>query len=218
MQVKWDRVERLMPETGEVTGVDNESAEAAKKLADAKLEELRSRPLMVLVCDELGTCEVAERLEEKVWKDKKVALASKAFRMVRMSPEDAADESLLKGHGKADPRLIIMDLARDKVVVLESKRVDIRPIYNAMKKISKPFYKESLDGVVKKHVKLLSEYDKIHPRVQQARQRLTAAKDSDSSSAKKLKKKLEVLEGEQKKLREMESALWKLTPRASKKS
>ena len=218
MRVKWDRVEHLGPNTGEVTGVDAEEAEAAKKLADAKMEELRARPLMILVCDELGTCEVAERLEDKVWKDQKVALATKAFRMVRMSPEAASEEALLKGHGKADPRLIFMDLARDKVVVLEGKRVDVRPIYSAMKKISRPFFKEALDGVVKKHVKLLSEYDKIHPRIQQARKRLTAEDNSESSSARKLKKKLETLESEQKKLRDVEASLWKLTPKASKRS
>ena len=217
MTVKWERLARLTLDAKSVTGSDSDKAEAAVVRAAERMDELRSQPLIVLVCDETGTCEVAERLEEKVWTDKNVSIATKAFRMVKMSPAAAAEEPLLKGLGKADPRLIFLDVARDKSVVLEGRRVKVRPIYSAMKKISKPFYKESIHWVVRKHVKLIAEFEKLYPRRNALRTRL-AAVDDESSAADKLRKKLEAVEKSQAALREREAALWELTPRKAKSS
>ncbi len=166
--------------------VGDEAAEPAPSTVEARRQdELRARPLLVFVhtdpnaCD--GKCEGACQryfdADEEVFGDEKVSLGSRAFRRLWMTPEDAAKEPLLANTTEHLPRLVILDIARDASVVVHGKGLKAKRFYGQLKKASDRFYRERLDGIVRKHLKMLGTYDKLAQRESAIQERLTRTKD-----------------------------------------
>src|SRR5687768_836943 len=86
--------------TGEEVGTNDEAAKPATT-------EVADKPFLVLIADPAGD-EETEKIENVILKDERIALGSRAFRAVRMSPEDASNDPLLAKHGKESPRFVLV--------------------------------------------------------------------------------------------------------------
>jgi len=194
---------------------------------DAKSAETDSpfagfeRPVIVFVDGPGSADEVIDKIETIVFKNEKIGLAMKAFRTVKIDPANAADDAYVSEHGKTVPRLLLIDPVKEKVKVLEAKRIKVSALYSAMKKVAAGFYKEKLDKVVKQHLRLLNERDKLASEMKRLQDRETRLADEDGPAAKrklqKVVKEREDLTGELEELAGQERDLWKLTPKAAKK-
>ena len=210
-----------MPEPGATPGeaptveVDTTPTSIEERRAD----ELRARPLLVFVhtdpdvCD--GTCEGACQryfhTDENLFTDAKVSLAVRAYRTVWMTPEEAAAEPLLEDTGDVLPRLVLLDVARDARTVAHGKRLKASRFYGQLRKTSDRFYRERLDGVVKKHLKLLDAYDRLAVEESRLQDRLTRTTNLDKIHD--LEDELDDLKDEREELDRRVEDLWRLTLR-----
>ena len=193
--------------------VTGESAEATETKGGLKWTD---KPLLVFVCDEGGGCETFDKIESIVLKDEKVALGMKAFRTVKMAPELLEDEPMMADTGKTLPRMVFLDPVKNKRTVLEAKKVKASSLYKAMKKVAASFYKENLDKVVKTHLKILTEQDKISNEsrtLTDKKQRL--AEKKDKAKLKKIEAELAELKEQKSELAKKKQELWNLTPKAA---
>ena len=213
LEIRWQRVARLTQVQRVVTGVtidDGEGSEGAEA-AEAPAQPTWTQPLFVLVSDDLVADEVLDTLELETFGEEKVALASRAFRCVRMTPEDAAREPLLADTGEAFPRLVVLDPARNDVKVLDKERdLGPRPVYAAMRKIADRFYEGArVDKLVKQNQKLLAALDKLAPDIfKTGEDRSEAEAKGDEGKARRLAAELEKLEAERAGLLEEQARLW----------
>lgn len=178
-----------------------------------------SKPIFVYV-SELGESEDAEKLETVTFKAEKVALGLKAFRTVRMHPENVAGDPLLADKGKESPRLLIVHPADGKVVVLEKNKLSVAAVYSAMEDAVAKFYVERLDKTVKSHLDLLCDLDQLASKEKKLTDDVERAAGKDGAKAEKeqaeTKQELEAVRKEARDLSKKQSDLWKLTPKASK--
>lgn len=177
--------------------------------------ELRwtDKPILVFVCDEASGCEGFDKIENIVLKDEKVALAMKAFRTLKMHPDHVAADPILEGRGRDVPRMILIDPTKMKIRVLESKKVKPSSLYSAMKKTAKGFWKESLDNVVKKHLKLMVEQDKLAKQLRTLQDKKQRLDEGEERKASEIAAEIEQVEAERNDLRAKKAELWKLTPK-----
>ena len=155
-----------------------------------------------------------DELEDFVLSDEKVALAFRAFRTVKMTSEAADKEPLLEKSGKAVPRLVLLDIAREKKTYVQNKQLKAKKVYAALRKTSDRFYNEKLDKIVKKHVKILIELNKLGREEVELIDKKEKAGDTESSKYKKLSKELDELREKQEELRKDAGNLWSLTAKA----
>jgi len=200
-----------------VTGDKAKETEASSELT----LKWGTQPVLVYVCDEAAGCEGFDKLEEIVLKDERVALGMKAFRTVKMHPDLAEVEPVLKGKGKALPRMLLVDPTTLKVTVVEKGKLKASGLYSAMKKITSRVYKEKLDKVVKRHIKLLTAQDQLANQ-----QKVLTSKQTrlEGETGKKAEKDLAELQTEMSKvmadlqgIRKQQQALWTLTPKNAPK-
>ena len=218
--IKWQTVERVSSDRdgAVVTGdtakdSDSEGAQTALKWSD--------KPIIVYVCDEAAGCEGFDKLEEVVLKDEKVALGMKAFRTIKMHPDDVAEDAVLsEAKGKEVPRMLIIEPIKMKITVLEKNKLKTSGLYGAMKKVAGKFWKEKLDKVVKSHLKILTEQDQLVNADKVLADKIGRLSGEDGKSAEKelekVKKERDEVQTQMKELDEKESALWKLTPKKKK--
>jgi hypothetical protein len=181
-----------------------------------------TQPVVVYVCDEAAGCEGFDKLEEVILKDEMVALGMKAFKTVKMHPDHAELDPMLKGKGSALPRMLVIDPTKMKVTVLEKGKLKASNLFKAMQKVASKSYKENLKKLVKGHIKLLVEQDQLV----NARKVLTdkaarLASDDGKSAAKelvKLKKETAEVAGKLAEVKKQSKALWTLTPKTKKKT
>ncbi len=167
------------------------------------------------VCDEAAGCEGFDKLEEIVLKDEKVALGMKAFRTVKMHPDLAEVDPVLKGKGKAMPRMLLVDPTTLKVTVVEKGKLKASGLYSAMKRVTGKVYKEKLDKVVKRHLKLLTEQDQLANQQKvlagkKARLEGETGRKAEKDLA-KLKTEIDEVTADLKQINENQKKLWTLT-------
>jgi hypothetical protein len=222
--VSWERLERLSPKDAVVTGDEAEPENEAENAAEAPsvderiLDPLLSRPLIVFVHDDpelcdgkcAGACQRYFDIEAQVFGREKILLAMRAFRPIRMTGEQAKAEPLLADvEPAAVPRLVFLDVARGRTVVLDGSRAKASRVYGEMKKMASVFYRERLDTVVKKHQKILGQHDKLAQ--EEFRVREQQSLTTDERRAKKLEKQLDEIKEEQEELDRKVDDLWDLT-------
>jgi hypothetical protein len=158
--------------------VTGEATEAQTPVKAAPL----AKPVLVWVCEWSAE---PDKCEEVVFKTDKVALAAKAFRSVRVTPENAELDPLLKGQGKEVPRVLVIDTQR-KVTLLEKDKLKASTVFDAMKKVVRDTWKESLEDKVKAQLKLLTETDKLAGEEKTlAEKEARVSEDKDGAAAKK---------------------------------
>jgi len=219
LTIRWETVERVSKggDSAVVTGesaADSEPTELALKWGD--------KPVVVYVCDEAAGCEGFDKLEEVVLKDEKVALGMKAFRTVKMHPDDAALEPVLKDKGKTVPRMMLVDPTKMKVTVIETKKVKASTLYSAMKKTAGKVYKEKLDTVVKSHLKLLTKQDQLANAEKVLNEKVARLGTEEGKKAEKelaeVKEEHAEVKADISEIKKETLALWKLTFKETKKA
>lgn len=201
-----------------VTGDKAKEAESSSELT----LKWGNKPVIVYVCDEAAGCEGFDKIEEVVLKDEKVALGMKAFRTVKMHPDDAALEPVLKDKGKTVPRMMLVDPSKMKVTVIETKKVKASTLYSAMKKTAGKVYKEKLDKVVKSHLKLLTKQDQLANAEKVLNGKVARLGKEEGKKAEKelaeVKEEHAEVKQDLKDLVKETKDLWKLTLKATKKA
>lgn len=177
------------------------------------------KPLVIFVCDEAAGCEGFDKLEEVVFKNEKVALGMKAFRTVKMNPSAAEKEPLLADAGSEIPRLVVFDNLKNKAVVVEKGKLTASGLYNAMKKVADAVYEQKLDGIVKDHLKLLTERDQLANEekvLAEKETRLSEEADKNKKDLAELKEERTAVQKQLEEISTKEKDLWKLTPKTAK--
>ena len=155
-------------------------------------------------------------------KDEKVALGMKAFRTVKMHPDNAALDPVLKDQGKELPRMLIVEPTKLKVTVLEKGKLKASNLYDAMKKTAAKLYKEKLDKIVKDHLKLLTEQDQLANQQKVLAEKAGRVATEEGKSAEKelaeIKAEQEKVQTELQALAKKTKDLWTLTPKDEKSS
>lgn len=191
------------PETVQALRIDWRSS------PEESLERL-TRPTLVLVAAPRDPEMRWDRMEDVVFADLWVALGAKAFCCIRLTPEEAAEDALVSGRGRAVPRVLVADPVKHRVRVLEHHRVGARALYPLLRSTSDRFYEGKLDRRVRAHRDLLDERDRLYAKAC----RLRAKQDGASLSSGE-ESELSRLEHALSDLSSREATLWELTPRAS---
>lgn len=216
MSIKWHTVDRISKGGTVVTGEKSEEASTELTL------KWGEQPVLIYVCDEAAGCEGFDKIEEVVLKDEKVALGMKAFKTVKMHPDDAKLDPVLKDKGKTVPRMMLVDPTKMKVTVIEAKKVKASSLYSAMKKIAGKTYKEKLDTVVKAHLKLLTKQDQLANAEKVLNEKVTRLGTEEGKKAERelaeVKKEHTEVKDELKALKKETVDLWKLTLKKAKKA
>lgn len=212
--IQWAPVDSISNAARAVVSGDVVSEDASDEAASNQPTlKWIDKPILVYVCDEAEGCEEFEKIEEIVLKDERVALGMKAFRTLKMHPDDVDADPILKDHGKGVPRMIFLEPNKMKFQVIEAKKIKSSSLYKAMKKTAKGFWKESLDKVVKSHQKLLVEQDKLANEIKTLADKKDRLEEDDDKKAEKLDDEIEDVEGQRAELRTKKADLWKLTPK-----
>ena len=193
LQINWETIQILAKTDAVVTG--SSSAKASDTEAPSPFASL-DRPVVVFVADPGVALSDFENLQDVVFKNEKIGLAMKAFRAVRMSPENAEKDPILGREGKTVPRMMIVDPAKGDVIVLEESKIKTSSLYKAMKTVADRFYKEKIDALVKDHLKILGDHDKLAGEEKILREketRLTEEGDKSEKDLAELKKAIEAL-------------------------
>ncbi len=214
LTIQWHTVESITkPAVAVVTGEDATEDEASD---DAQLK-WSDKPILVFVCDETEVCEGIDKINDIILKDEKIALGMRAFRTVKMDPEQVEADAILTGHGKDVPRMLLVDPVKTKVTVVEKSKLKASGLFSAMKKVSGKFWKEKLDKVVKDHLKMLTEQDKLANAEKTLADKEARAAD-DEKKLEKVKKERADVRAELDELAKAQRELWKLTPKTEKKT
>lgn len=169
------------------------------------------KPILVYVCDEAG-CEESEVFENQVLKIEKVALSTKAFRCVRMTPDQIEADALLKDEGKTVPRVLLIEPVKMKIAVVETKDMKAGKLAKAMDKTSGKFWKERLKTVIGSHLKMLTKQDQLSNALKTLAAKEARYKD-DEAKLKKVTAEIKEINEELTELKKAQVELWKLTPK-----
>ena len=165
--------------------------------------------MLIYVTADDTTNSRVRKLEDISFKDERVGIGSKFFRLVKISESNAQQDRLLKAHGKSAPRLLFVKRNYEVVKVLEGKSMSASKINKAMAKLAKSEYKNSFSSMQSKYAKLLNELDRLDGT------RTTLAADAKRYNAdpKRYKSKLKKLA---KKMAKYEAAMtaWKASEAA----
>jgi hypothetical protein len=102
-----------------------------------------------------------DEIDSVILSDDKIAVGAKAFRCVKMTPEDAEKDPIVSDNGKEVPRFVLITPDYDYVKVVEGSHLGVSGMYSAMKTVAGKSYKTNFDRNVRALVKLLNEFDKI---------------------------------------------------------
>src|SRR5688572_27526375 len=144
LEIPWAVAERISPkESAVVTGKSEGESDAtsAPKGLDA------DKPICIYVSDGSMSDE-GKKLQDVTLKAEKVALGLKAFRTVKMTPEQVAADPLLAGQGKEPTRILVVNPLDRKVTVLEKSKLSAGAVFSALEAVANKFYVQKLDKTV----------------------------------------------------------------------
>ena len=141
----------------------------------------------------------------------------KAFRTVKMHPDDVAEDELIAGKGKHLPRMLLINPHNLKVTVLEKSKLKASTLFKGMSKVAGKFWEEKLDKTVKTHLKLLTEQDQIANAEKVIMSKMQRLGSDDSPKAEReiaeLKEEQAEIRTQLQEIQTRQRDLWKLTPR-----
>jgi hypothetical protein len=195
-----------------VTGEPVVEEESVEPAAPAVAE----RPYLVFVPDPAAKESDADKIEKQVFQDERVALGSRAFTCVRMTPDDADADPLVSKHGKDLPRVVLVTADYKAALALSKARISTGSVWDSMKTVSDKWFTRSLEATVREMREIVLEADKIAAEkkaLAEKRQRL----DDKASPAERaeIEKKVAALDERQRAVNEKEATLWALTPKSS---
>ena len=202
---------------------EDESATPAEPIAVEEPKKAADKPYFVYVFDPAAAPAVdcskpgGSSVDTVILKDERIALGSRAFHAVRMSPDDVKGDPLLQGKGREVPRLLFVTADLKSVTVLEQGKLSVSGTWDAMRTTAGRFYKQNLDDVVRELRGVLFEYDKIDSQQKVLADKEARAKDKKLTDAdqKALDADRAQLDKRLKVAQEKERALFELKPKAS---
>lgn len=217
LSITWESVQTISVEAKAVVTGESASGSASDGEAEAPASPLRwtDKPIIIYVCDEAAGCEGFDKLEEVTLKDEKVALGLKAFRRVKMHPDDVKKDAVLQGEGRDVPRMILVEPETLKLTVLEGSKLKASKLFSSMKTVSGKVYKEKLDKVVDEHLKILTEQDQIvnaQKVINDKLGRLRGENGKERDMA-ELEEEAKELNGQMAEMARKQKELWALTPK-----
>ncbi len=119
------------------------------------------RPMMVYVMSDDPTDKETRTLESVAFKKDQIGVGAKFFRAIKMTAGDAAQDRIIKGAGKATPRIVL--LRRDYTVanVLEGNALSGGGIVKAMQQVVAKEYVSDFNTVVKEYMSHLLDLDRL---------------------------------------------------------
>jgi len=119
------------------------------------------KPYLVFVTD--GNSKESDDVEKVLLEDDKIELGSRAFHAVKMSPDQASQDALLKDKGgKLVPRVIFVTADLKNVKPIEGTTLKVSEVWGAMKVTANKFYKTDLEAMVKGLQEVCNEFNKIY--------------------------------------------------------
>jgi hypothetical protein len=219
LNIDWENLSTLTPA---VVSGETGSTPGSIKVVDDKGNEFDwSQPTVVWVYEDSPKPGAYDTVNEVIFKNEKVALGMKAFRRVRMSESQAAADAIVSSPGATAPRFILLDKTNDNVEIVEDNKktnckLSATTLYNAMQKVTKSAYIEKIDSVVKEHIKVLNEVDKLVNEAETLQDKLARAREAKNPSEKVIAKIeadiAENLKG-QSDYAQKQIDMWSLTPR-----
>lgn len=177
------------------------------------------KPYMIYVSDAASTT-AFDTVEKVILDDDRVKLGSRAFHAVKMSPDVAKSDPLLKEKGgKEVPRIIFVTHDQRTIKPLEGNQLKLGEVWSNMKATSNKAYKQDLDAIVKGMRDVLNEFDKVYKErsvVDDKEKRL--ADKATPADKKDLEAKRAELDAREKKAQEQKDKLCDLKPRDEKAS
>jgi hypothetical protein len=143
--------------------------------------------MMVYITDSDPTGKKTRKLEDVVFANEGLGIGCKFFDTIKMSPEKADKDRILKNAGRHTPRIVF--LKRDYKVhsVMQNRQLTAGKLLKSMKLLAKQEYLNSFDKMVRGYGKLLNERDRLESKKTQlsdARARLQ--NKPNASKARKL--------------------------------
>jgi hypothetical protein len=178
-----------------VTGEDEASASDTYRWTD--------KPIVVFVADtdeDIPTSIVNE----------KIALASQAFYMVRMTTEEAEADSSVSEHGSG-VRVLVINPSTEKVKIVKESQIKTKKVYGAMKSVANKFYNQKIDKIVKSHQKILLKQDNLYNQEVQLAKKLE--NEDNKSKREKIESERKEIAAELKDLASETNKMWALTAR-----
>lgn len=206
LTIRWENASRVAPD--EVAVVTPKDGEEAKPSDEAVAVQRADKPMMIYIADPAAT-DGFNKVEQVVLTDDKVAVGTRAFKCIKMTPEQAGQDRLLADAGKELPRVVFVTADYAKVEVVEGGKLSVGGLWGEMQSQYKKHYKGDLEKNVKTLIKVLGEFDKIaNERKLIEEEKARADKPSDKDVA-EWKKAADELNEREKKANEQRDALLK---------
>jgi hypothetical protein len=182
---------------------------------ETRAPEPSSKPFFVVVAEADG--DDVQKIDSVILKDERVALGARAFRAVRLSPDDASADPVLAKAGKEPTRIVLVSADWKTVTTLEKNRLSASAAWDAMKSHASKFYGGNLDLTVKSMRSLMLEFDKIDGErtILQAKEDRLKEKNAAEAELEEVREKRAALEEKQKAAEEKERKLWDLQPKSA---
>lgn len=165
LRIDWGTTGRVAPAESKVVtasdGDDGKTGGDGAKEAPAAPIKRADKPLLVYVA-EPGVVDASfDKVEKVVLTDDKVVIGTWAFKCIRISPEQAAQDPILKEAGKETPRIVFISTDYKEVKVIEGSKLGVGGLWSEMQAQFKKAYTGDLEKNVKALLKVLNEFDKI---------------------------------------------------------
>lgn len=161
LRIDWKSESRVAPDTAVVTPRETDGAKGEEGAPAAVPVKRSSKPLLVYVAEPGVADATFDKVEKVVLTDDRVVIGTWAFKCVRMTPEQAAQDRLLKDAGKETPRIVFVSQDYQDVKVLEGNKLSVGGLWSEMQAQFKRSYTGDLEKNVKALLKILTEFDKI---------------------------------------------------------
>jgi hypothetical protein len=216
LTTNWESAPRVSPTASKVVtpaeAKADDGSSASEPSADAPKPQRATKPMVVYVT--AGTSDEGfDKVEKVILADDKVAIGLKAFRTIKMTPEDVANDPLLADKGKDVPRFLFISTDYADVDVVEGGKLSVGGVWTAMKNLARKSFKADFEKNVKEMKDVLGEWDKIA----KARSVLDEKEKRDDkpspADVKKIQKEKEELEAREKKANERRDELMKWEPK-----
>jgi hypothetical protein len=211
LQIRWVTMPRIAPE-----GVKVLTGEQASDPESTPVEKAE-KPYLVLVGESAAAGgDEFDKVESVILKDERVALGSRAFTCVRISPEDAAEDPILSKAGKEVPRFVLVTADYKAASVLEKNKLSAGALWDGMKGAADKYYTKPLEGAVKGMRDVLIEVDKLYGERKTLTEKLDRLQEKGTAAQKKeVEDKIAALDEKQKKIEERQQEVWNLKAKAA---
>jgi len=217
LTIDWKTMDKLPALEAPVLTGTTEGEETSAPVASPALAPA-DRPYLLWIQDPNGTGEGFDQVEKVILADDKVAIGSHAFTCVKMTPDQAKEDPVLKEKGgKEVPRLVLVSADQKTVTALEKGRLSVGGTFDAMKAIANKFYKNDFDKAVRELRSTLTEYDKINGErsVLQEKEKRAKEKELSASEKKDIESKRAELDKRQAAAEAQHKKIWDLKPKAA---